>query len=85
MPIHDFKCRACGEEFEELVRGDDAPACPACGEGGAERLLSPIARPHKFGLRGGDARKSNSSRASREQRRQEGFAKQREQRKQGGG
>jgi hypothetical protein len=27
-------------EFEELVFGDDAPACPGCGEKGGERLLS---------------------------------------------
>jgi putative FmdB family regulatory protein len=84
MPIYDFKCRSCGDQFEELVRGDEAPACPACGAADAERLLSPISPPHKFGLRGGDARRSDNARASREQRRQEGFAKQREQRKHGG-
>ena len=85
MPIYDFRCNACGEQFEELVRRDEAPECPACGSTSTERLLSPIARPHKFGLRGGDARRSNATRKSREERRQEGFAKQREQRKQGGG
>ena len=37
MPIFDFKCVACGHRFEELVRGDQAPACPKCAAGNAER------------------------------------------------
>ena len=85
MPIYDFRCKACDERFEELVRADETPACTACRSMDTERQLSPIAPPHKFGLRGGDARRSNAVRKTREERRQEGFAKQREQRKGGGG
>ena len=40
MPIFDFKCRACGEQFEELVRRDDVPACPDCGGEDLEKLVS---------------------------------------------
>ncbi len=85
MPIYDFQCDSCGEQFEELARIDETPACPACGSAATQRLLSPIAPPHKFGLRGGDARRSDATRKSREERRREGFARQREQRKQGDG
>ena len=37
MPIFDFVCVQCGHRFEELVRGDQAPACPNCAAGNAER------------------------------------------------
>jgi putative FmdB family regulatory protein len=30
MPIYDYRCRACGHEFEALVRKTDQPACPSC-------------------------------------------------------
>jgi len=40
MPLYDFVCRACGHEFEALVRVPDAPTCPECGASDLERLLS---------------------------------------------
>jgi len=40
MPLYDFVCRACGHEFEALVRAPDVPACPECGATDLERLLS---------------------------------------------
>lgn len=40
MPIYEYKCPKCGKDFEELVFGDETPACPECGAGNAERLLS---------------------------------------------
>lgn len=30
MPLFDFVCRACGAEFELLVRGSEKPVCPKC-------------------------------------------------------
>jgi putative FmdB family regulatory protein len=83
VPIYDFECQACGERFEALVRHDEAAACPACRTPGARRLFSPIAPPARLGLRGAEARRSDSTRRAREERRREGFAKQREQRRQG--
>lgn len=31
MPIYEYTCPKCEGEFEELVFGDDIPACPKCG------------------------------------------------------
>ncbi len=44
MPIHDFRCRSCGNEFEGLSRPQDPPvACPACKSTDLEKLLSGFA------------------------------------------
>ena len=40
MPIYEYKCGACGHQFELLVRETTTPACPACGAVELERLLS---------------------------------------------
>lgn len=40
MPIHDFRCMACGRQFEQLVRGSTPPACPHCASTALERQLS---------------------------------------------
>ena len=45
MPLYDFRCRACGHEFEALVRPQDAsaPQCPACQHRELEKLLPTFA------------------------------------------
>ncbi len=43
MPIYDYRCKACQAQFELLVRGTTAPACPRCGVTDLERALSRIA------------------------------------------
>ena len=40
MPLYDFKCRACGHRFEELVRVGEVPECPKCHDAAPERLFS---------------------------------------------
>ncbi|MGH7618993.1 MAG: FmdB family zinc ribbon protein [Gemmatimonadaceae bacterium] len=40
MPLFDFRCSSCGNEFEALVRGQAQPACPRCASTDLERLLS---------------------------------------------
>jgi putative FmdB family regulatory protein len=43
MPLHDYHCTGCQADFEQLVRGGAAPACPHCGSTALQRLLSRIA------------------------------------------
>ena len=45
MPLFDFKCRACGHEFEALIRPQDKapPSCARCGGADLERLLPTFA------------------------------------------
>ena len=43
MPIFEYSCRACGRQFEQLVRTGDTPACPACASQDLEKLLSAVA------------------------------------------
>jgi len=40
MPIYEYSCKACGHEFEMLVRGGKTPACKACGAIDLERRFS---------------------------------------------
>jgi putative FmdB family regulatory protein len=40
MPLYDFCCPKCRHRFEELVKLDESPCCPACGAASAERLQS---------------------------------------------
>jgi putative FmdB family regulatory protein len=84
MPVYDFKCDRCGERFEAATRPGERPACPVCGAPDVERVYSAFAGPFKVGPRGLAARRSNATRAAREEQRLERFAKQREERKQKG-
>jgi putative FmdB family regulatory protein len=43
MPLYDYECRKCGNEFEALVRTGDTPSCASCGSTDLERLLSGFA------------------------------------------
>lgn len=45
MPLYDYHCRACGADFELLVRADTVPACRACGAPDIDRRLSRPAPP----------------------------------------
>lgn len=50
MPIHEYRCRSCGDEFEIIQRVSDRPLqkCAKCG-GVLEKLLS----RSTFALKGG--------------------------------
>ncbi|MEY2532773.1 MAG: hypothetical protein QOF29_683 [bacterium] len=53
MPIYEYRCTACSERFDELVRNSDTTvACPECGGAEVERLLSTFAG---VGVGGGTA------------------------------
>ncbi len=46
MPIYEYRCQNCGENFEKLVRsinGAEQVVCPVCQSESAERRLSAFA------------------------------------------
>ena len=42
MPIYEYRCNACGEEYERVQRitDDTKPPCEACGAEEVARLVS---------------------------------------------
>ena len=43
MPIYEYRCEGCGEEYEErrsFSAMDEARACPLCGADSTERKVS---------------------------------------------
>ncbi|MGH3011534.1 MAG: FmdB family zinc ribbon protein [Gaiellaceae bacterium] len=41
MPIYTYRCQACEERFEELMRASaDPPPCSKCGSNDVARLFS---------------------------------------------
>ncbi len=40
MPIYEYKCNACGKDFETLVMGSYKPQCPSCDSQDLGRLMS---------------------------------------------
>lgn len=48
MPIYEFGCAKCGNEFEELVMNKKSqPVCPKCGSTDTHKLMSAPARSTK--------------------------------------
>ena len=43
MPLREYSCDACRHVFEEIVSGQERPACPACGGRRLTRRLSSFA------------------------------------------
>ena len=40
IPIYEYSCQDCGNDFEALVRGSSVPACPQCESTDLERQFS---------------------------------------------
>ena len=40
MPIYEYACNQCGQEFETLVRASSTPDCPTCHSTDLEKKLS---------------------------------------------
>lgn len=45
MPIYEFKCQSCDDEFELLMRASEKPKCPKCESLKLEKKLSMTAAP----------------------------------------
>jgi putative FmdB family regulatory protein len=43
MPLFEYACKECEQEFELLVRGNDTPECPSCHGTTLERRQSVFA------------------------------------------
>ncbi len=44
MPIYEYICKGCGEEFDTLVRAQDPPpSCPACKGTDLEKVITAAA------------------------------------------
>ena len=43
MPIYDYRCRVCGQEFELLVLKGTVAACPSCQGQELEQMISGFA------------------------------------------
>ena len=84
MPLYDFRCEACDTAFEAVASPGATAPCPECGAPEARRVFSAPATFRTPGLRGAAAARSNATRRAREEKRQEGFAKKREQRRERG-
>lgn len=55
MPIYEYVCEACGQEFEKMMRFSEAdlsPLCPSCGSNETHKQISRLAS--SFGYAGGD-------------------------------
>ena len=50
VPIYDYTCETCEEQFDELVRFDaPSPPCPACDSESTQRMLSTFLTPNLIG------------------------------------
>ncbi len=48
MPLYEYRCAGCGQQFEQLRKMSEADSgvlCPRCNSERVERLLSAFARP----------------------------------------
>ena len=43
MPIYEYRCSSCGNEFERLVRASDTLECPSCQGHELDKKLSVFA------------------------------------------
>ena len=52
MPLYEYQCESCSQEFETLVRSAaDVPRCPHCGGIDLARLFSVLAAARDSGAR----------------------------------
>lgn len=72
MPIFEYRCEGCGQEFEQLVRAGTTASCPKCQSTSLERLLSipAVKSESTHGLAMKAAKKRDAKQASENNRAQ---------------
>jgi putative FmdB family regulatory protein len=50
MPIFEYHCKKCDEDFEVLVMGKDRVSCPKCKGKKVSRLLSKVSHKSDSGF-----------------------------------
>jgi putative FmdB family regulatory protein len=45
MPLFEYRCAGCDDDFEILVRAAEQPECPQCGNREMTRLFSEPSAP----------------------------------------
>ncbi len=59
MPIYEYVCEKCGNEFEVLVlHKDEKPECPKCGS------TNPVRKMSSFGFSAGNKFRSSTGTGS---------------------
>lgn len=53
MPLYEYRCENCGEEFEKLVRVSEADLTQPCPNCGASRTYKKITAAASFGYASG--------------------------------
>jgi putative FmdB family regulatory protein len=43
MPLFEYECRGCHQQFEYLTRDGQSPSCPSCKGDDLQKLLSAFA------------------------------------------
>ncbi len=65
MPIYEYHCEDCGQDFEKLVRFSDpkinTPECPGCQSDNTHKSLSVIASLGGFNAKTSSASSCGSS------------------------
>ncbi len=49
MPIYEYECGGCHQQFELLMRSDEAPECPQCGSEDLNKQFS-VPAAHRGGM-----------------------------------
>ena len=53
MPLYEYRCEECGEDFEKLVRFSEADLTQACPECGGQKTYKKITAAASFGYTSG--------------------------------
>lgn len=61
MPLYEYICNNCGEEFEKMIRFTDEEISPVCPKCNSPEIHKKISRVGVFGSSSASTTNSNSS------------------------